>query len=514
MKKRIVLLIIIAFVGLNLFSQNNAKATWSPTYKMPSKLSTYIVGEDETGFYVLRSQRRASKGIVLEKFDKKMNLVFSEQQEMPKKDKKPLLFEDIILLNKQLVLLASFDDMKSKKSFAFAYPIDSKGRIGNKFKVLDERSNEGKRTTSFDFQLSKDTTKLLVYYNPPFDKYNEEEFKYKVFDNNLNLLWEKEIKLPYKDKLFSIEDYIVDNDANVYMLAKILPDRTKGEKEKKTEQVKKFIILSYKHKSKEFKQYEIKLKDKWVESINYDLNQNLNELIIGGFYSNNNKMDINGLFYMSIDLKSGEVKQTSKKEFDKDFMAEMVGEKKADKGKGLSEFYFDYFFSKKDGGAYIVAEQYYITVITTTDSKGNTSTRYVYHYNDIIVASISPKGEIDWIKKIPKKSADGSGYYLSYAINHNEEKDNLNIVFNDNPKNIELYKKNPNKLTNVGNLKKSVAMWVSLNSEGNMKRVPLFTAKELDKIILQPKTHMRSENDITVYGIRGKEYKFGKITFK
>jgi hypothetical protein len=202
------------------------------------------------------------------------------------------------------------------------------------------------------------------------------------------------------------------------------------------------------------------------------------------------------------------------KPFDKDFMTDMVGEKKAEKGKGLGNCEIRQFFAKKDGGAYIVAEQYYITTITTYDSKGNSHTRYVYHYNDIIVASINSKGEIDWLKKITKKSSDGAGgYYLSYAISHNKEKDDLNIVFNDNPKNIELYKKNPNKLAVVGKSNKSVAMWVSLNSEGNIKRVPLFTAKELGKIILQPKVNLRSENDITVYGIKGKEYKFGKISF-
>ncbi len=514
MKK--LLLIAFVFSIFNANAQQGAQSQWGPTYKMPSKLSTRIVCEDATGFYIIRSQRRASKGIVLEKFDNKMNLKYSEELIIPRKDKDLMLFEDVVYINKQLVLLVSYFDRKNKKNYYFAYPIDDKGKVGSKFKLLDENTTEGRNGSNYDFVLSKDTTKLLLYYNPPFDNKADEKFHYKVFDQSFNLIWEKEVELPYKDKLVSINDYIIDNEANVFMLLTISPDRKKGEKETKIEQAKKFMVLSYKYKAGKFEQYEIKLKDKWIESINYDYNPSLNQLVLGGFYSNDDKMGlVNGLFYMKLEINTGVVQVSSMKPFDKDFMVDMVGEKKADKGKGLSEFYFDYFFSKKDGGAYIVAEQYYITVITTTDSKGNTHTRYVYHYNDIIVASISPKGEIDWIKKITKKSSDGAGgYYLSYAINHNEEKDDLNIVFNDNPKNIELYKKDPNKLATVGNLKKSVAIWVSLNSEGNMKRVPLFTAKELDKIILQPKTHMRSENDITVYGIRGKEYKFGKISFK
>lgn len=515
MKKGIVLLIIIAFVGLNSFSQNTAKATWGPTYKMKSQLSTRIVCEDATGFYILRSQRRASKGIILEKFDKQMNLKYSEELIIPKKNKDIMLFEDVVYINKQLVLLTSYFDNKNKRNFYFAYPIDDNGKVGSKFKLLDENTTNGKRGANYDFVLSKDTTKMLLYYNPPFDKKADEKFHYKVFDQSFNLIWEKEVELPYKDKLVSIKEYIIDNDANVFMLLTISPDKKKGEKETKVDQAKKFMVLSYKHKTGKFEQYEIKLKNKWIESIDYDYNPTLNQLVLGGFYSDDNKMStVNGLFYMKLDINSGEVQKSSFKPFDKDFMVEMLGERKADKGKGIGEFVVRQFFSKKDGGAYIVAEQYYITTTTYTDSKGNTYTRYVYHYNDIIAASVNPNGEIDWLKKITKKSADGAGgYYLSYAISHNKEKDLLNIIFNDNVKNIELYKKDPKKLAPV-NIKKSMVTWVSINKEGNMKRVPLFTVKELDKIILQPKVSMRTENDITVYAIRGKNYKFGKISFK
>lgn len=516
MKKGIILLMIIVVFGLNLYSQSNANATWGPTYKMPSKLSTRIVCEDESGFYVLRSQRRASKGIILERFDKKMNMKYSEELVIPKKDKDVMLFEDVVYINKQLVLLTSYFDRKSKKNFYFAFPIDDKGKVGSKFKLLDENTTDGKNSSNYDFTLSKDTTKLLLYYNPPFDKKGEEKFHYKVFDNAFNLIWEKEVELPYKDKLVAINDYIIDNDANVFMLLTISPDRKKGEKETKVEQAKKFMVLSYKHKTGKFEQYEIKLKNKWIESIDYDYNPSLNQLVLGGFYSDDFKVGtVNGLFYMKLDINSGDVKVSSTKPFDKEFMADMIGEKKAEKGQGLGNFVIRQFFAKKDGGAYIVAEQYFVVVHTYTNPKtGVTTTTYTYYYNDIIVANINPKGEIDWLKKITKKSADRSGYYLSYAINYNKEKDNLNIIFNDNPKNIELYKKDPNKLKLVGNLKKAVATWVSINSEGNIKRVPLFTSKDLGKIILQPKINMRSEDDITVYGIKGKEYKFGKISFK
>lgn len=515
MRKLILLTLIISTIVT--YAQTGAQAKWGPTYKMSSKLDTWIACEDETGFYVVRSKRRSWEGVKLEKYDHKMNLKYSEELVLPKKNNIKMLFEDIVYVDKKLYMLASYTSSSSKDNYYYAYPIDDKGKLSDKSITLDHNSTPGKLGANYTTVLSKDSTKLLLYYNPPFDKKEDEKFKYKVFDKSLNLIWEKEIELPFKDKLVEIEDYIIDNDANVFMLLSILPDRKKGEKETKAEQAKKFIVLSYIHKKKEFNQYEVKLKDKWIESIDYDYNPELNQLTLGGFYSDDFKMNaVNGLFYMKLDINSGEVQVSSYKPFDKEIMTEIIGEKKAEKGKGLGDFVIRQFLSKKDGGAYIIAEQHYVTVTTTTDPKtGATSTRYHYHYNGIIVASINPKGDIEWIKLVKKASVDGSGgYYLSYAISHNRERDQLNIVFNDNLKNYGTDGKAIEKITGLRNIKKSVAAWVNIDSSGKMKRSMLFSVKELDKIILQPKINMRTDNDITVYGIRGKEYKFGKISFK
>ena len=180
-----------------------------------------------------------------------------------------------------------------------------------------------------------------------------------------------------------------------------------------------------------------------------------------------------------------------------------------------SSFDFDYFLTKKDGGAFLIAEKYYIRVHTSTNSKGVTTTYYTYHYDDIIAVSISAKGEIDWVKRIAKKSGDRTGYYLSYALNFNRETNNLNFIFNDNPKNIEQINDDPRKVKSVGNVKKSIATLVSINEEGNIRRTAMFSAKDLDKIILLPKINYRvSDTELITFGIKGKAYKFGKITFK
>ncbi|MDT8410953.1 MAG: hypothetical protein RQ875_00705 [Vicingaceae bacterium] len=510
------LLIFFLIASVIVSAQKNVTVKWGPTYKTPPKSSSSsIIGDDGTHFYIVRGGKGYRGGVFLEKYNKQMKLVYSKELVIPKKGDELLTYESIILLNNSPVLLASFNDRKSNKSYAFAYPIDENGKVGSKFKLLDERETDGKKFLNMDFVLSKDSTKLLFYYSPTYDKYADEKFSYKVFDNSLNILWEKDVKLPYRDKNFGIKDYVVDNEGNVFMLSTIYPDKSKGEKETKHEQAKTYTILAYKYKEATFKQYEIKLKNKWVSDIYYDLNEEKGELYVGGFYSDDRyTSSTNGIFYMSINIKTTNVTQSSTKAFDKDFMIDELGERKADKGKGITSYVFDYFYAKKDGGAYLIAEKYYVTVHTTTNPQtGATTTRYVYHYNDIIVVNVNPKGEIEWIRKVPKRSSDGAGgYYLSYAINFNTSTNNLNIIFNDNPANIEILKTNEKKIKAV-NIKKSVATVVNINEEGYLKRVPLFKNKENDKIILQPKKFMQiDDNTLIIYGVRGKEYKFGNIS--
>lgn len=515
MKRTTILFFILSITASSIFAQKDVTVSWGPTYKLkPGTTISGVIGEDKTGFYALRTGKRG-KDLWIERYDRKMNLKFSEELIIPKKGKKPLIFEDIYYLKGQLIMLTSTIDKKIGKSYAFAYPISKQGKVGTKFKKLDEIKMEGRKTGAFDFVLSKDSSKILVYHDNPYEKYNNEKFSYKVYDETLSLLWEKEIQLPYKDRYFSVEDYILDNEGNVFMRASIYPDRSKGEKNTKKNQADKFVVLGYKYKTDKISQFEVKLAGKWIRSISYDINESTKEVAVGGFYADDRKMAIKGIFYLAMDLETGDIKTTSKKEFDKSFMTEMIGEKKAEKGKGLANYTFDHFLVKKDGGAYLIAEQYYVTTTTYTDANGNTHTRTVYHYNHIIVVSVNNKGEIDWVRKVPKVSGASTGYYLSYGLNFNKQTDELNMFFNDNPKNIEVLKTNPNKVKSVGNLKKSIATLVSLNEEGHMKRTPMFSAKELDKIILRPAISlMTNDTDVITFGIKGKSYKFGRFSFK
>jgi hypothetical protein len=523
MKKYLIVLIFLILNGI-VFSQKNVTVKWGPTYKYDNMLIVKkIVAVDNSGFYTLSIRlfkAFKNKKIFLNKYDKNMKLVYSKELLIPKYNNKSLNFEDVLYLKNQLILFVSFYNNKENKNYAFAYPISKEGVVGSKLKKLDEFTSNiisNKRRGNFDFVMSKDSTKLLVYRNEDFKKYKNEKFSYKVYDNTLNLLWEKDVQLPYKDKYFIVKDYKITNDGKVYMRAEILPDKEEKKELDKDEQPSTFIILSYDLNKDKLSQYEIKLNNKWVQSMSYNINENTKEITVGGFYSNDKKLMINGVFYLTIDPESGNINVKSQKEFDKDFMVEMIGERRIEKGKGLANYYkLKNFLTKNDGGAYLIAEQDIVTTSEIKSANGSVYKKTYYHYNNILVVSVDKSGQISWIRNIPKFSSDTEGgYYLSYAHNFNKKTNELNFIFNDNPKNLEPNPKTPRKIYSLGALNRSVVALVNLNNEGYMQRMLLFNNNEIGDVYLRPKINLQvSDNELIVYAIKGKTYSFGKITFK
>jgi hypothetical protein len=167
---------------------------------------------------------------------------------------------------------------------------------------------------------------------------------------------------------------------------------------------------------------------------------------------------------------------------------------------------------RDDGGAILVAEQYYEVMVQSYDPTTHAYTyTYYYYYNDIIVVSINPAGEIAWAKKIPKYqvSRNDGGYYSSFTFSVSGNK--MYFMFNDNAKNLKMNDETSQKFRYMNNPKKSVAILVSMDSNGNQDRQSMFNNNDL-KIILRPKLFMQmNEHRMILYGEKGSTYKLADV---
>lgn len=491
--------------------------TWGIPQKAERKTEmTDLIGADEAYVYALRQDRSAfgSDDPIIERYKQSdLSLDYTKRISHKRFDGTSLNPAAQFFINGKIIAFATYYDREKDINFAYAELLDDHAtptrawtevaRIG-----ADKKSNRG----SFYFRLSQDSTKILIVANPPYEKYADEKFTMQLIDENLNVIWKNDVSPPYKDKYFSLENYTITDSGHVYMLATIAEDQSgMSLKERRKTPTYYHSALVYNPDKNELSEYNIKLDPKFISDITMAVTDS-GDIVCSGFYSNKNSHDIIGTFYMKIDKATKKVETEGTMDFTADFLAQFMSEGRAAKKKELYNYNLRYLVQRDDGGAILVAEQYYEYEVCSTDPRtGATTCTYYYYYNDIIVVNINPDGKIQWARKIPKLqvSHNDGGYYLSFALHVTDNQ--LYFMFNDNPKNMNVVE--GGKYKYMGNLKKSVAVLVTMDMKGDQVRQPMFRSEDL-KTYLRPKLYMTvSEKRMFLYGQRRTMYKLAEVKF-
>lgn len=509
--------ILFSLLLLPAFVSAQVEITWGIPQKSDRKTEmTDLIGADEAYVYALRQDNSAfgSDDPIIERFRQTdLSLDYSKRISHKRFDGVSLTPATQLFINGKIIAFATYYDRDKDINFAYAELLDDGANVTRAWTEVarikaDKRSNRG----SFYFRLSQDSLKVLIVANPPYEKYADEKFTMQLIDENLTVLWKNDVAPPYKDKYFSLENYIVTDSGNVYILATISKDQSAMSlRERRKTPTYFHSALVYDPVKNELSEYEIKLDPKFISDITMAVTDS-GDIVLSGFYSNKNSSDIAGTFYMKIDKATKKVVSEGSMDFSADFLVQFMSAGRAAKKKELYNYNLRYLVQREDGGAVLVAEQYYEYEVCTTDPRtGATTCTYYYYYNDIIVVSIDPSGKIQWARKIPKlqvSHGDG-GYYLSFAFHVTDN--TLYFMFNDNTKNLNVPTGGSYKY--MSNLKKSVAVLVSMDMKGDQVRQPMFRSEDL-KTYLRPKLYMTvSDKRLFLYGQRRTMYKLAEVKF-
>ncbi len=536
MKKLAIFLLPLFFITTTntvvLSQRGPVEIQWSGEYKEPrSSILTEFIGNDERYSYALRlgiGEGLLSKegSIFVEKYNSKMKLVKTSEIKLIYK-KKRLFFENIQMIGGQIYLFTSFRNKKKKMNFLFVQTINKKTlKLEKDIRVISSvpfraQYNSG----AFNLEFSRDSSKILVLGQLPYQAKAQEKYQIKVLDKSLNPIWNKEIQLPYDDQRFEIEQYRIDREGNVYLLGLIQKDLMR--KKRNGKPTYQYTLLTYSQEGEKVKEYKINLKDKFITDLTFRIQKN-GDPVCAGFYSDRNSFSIRGTYFFKINKSTGKVYNQGLKEFDFEFLTELMSErnkKRAEKAEKqndekkqveLYRYNLDKLILRSDGGAVLVAEQFFIKIETSQyrDIQGywRTRTQRRYYYNDIIVVNINPKGEIDWASHIPKRqiTLNDGGYFSSYAVAVTSKA--IYFVFNDNPKNFGTDKKT-NKIHSF-NGTRSVVTLAEVKPNGSVTKYPLFSNRE-EGILTRPKVcKQNKKNEMIIYGEKLRKYKFAKVVFK
>lgn len=511
--KNNLLWVVCSYCLILLFATNttaqkldNVDLEWGKELKRPTYTTVKkVVGTDNDGMYVWRIKSRNRHYI--EHYDTEMNLKKSNELdiEMGWVDKQ---IEDIVYFNGKLVLLTSFYSRKDDVNRLFAQSIDKKTMQLSKESPVIARIPARKSYNSglFDYSISQDSTKLLIYNEMPYDRNGAQKMAFRVFDENFKLAWKKEVTLPYPDRLFSVKKYRIDEAGNVYVMGKLYKDKLRERRKGKPNY--QYLVIAYTKDGADSKEYKINLEKEFISELTFEVAKN-QDLICAGFYSERRSNGLKGAFYFRVNAITEKMYNIGVEPFSASFLAEFMSERRAAKGRELYNYDLDKLIMRSDGGALLIAEQFYIKVIRNQDLYGNWTESHTYYYNDIISVNINPDGSIAWTTRIPKRQIDATGIMSSYALTIARNK--IYFIFNDNPKNLNV--KDYKKIKNFRG-RKSIVTLVALKPDGEYDKYALFSNRDFD-IVTRPKICRQiSKNEMVVYGEYRKRYKFGKVTFK
>lgn len=477
--------------------------------------STY---QSRTSSLSLGTLRETSNASIV-RLDEKMNPV-KEQALMIQEDGRKLVPLVSFFLNDQLYLFSSQREGFDKEKHIFLQSVDkvTLQPQPDLFKVTTIPTLDRRYTGEVHFTFSQDSSHLMVFSNIQNRGRAPEKYAFIVYDDNMELQWSKEISLPVKNRNFRISDFLVDNDGNAYLVGKRYFNRQRERVQGKPNF--EYVVTAYRDKGDSEAEYILNLKEHFLSDLKLNIAPN-GDLVCAGFYSDWGVEYAKGTFYFKIDAATKGIKHTSLYEFSIDFLTQNLNDREADRLQrrvvkdryvGLANYDIRDLVQLPDGSTAMIAEQFFVREVNDSADPTNVISQTEFHYNDIIVIDINPEGNIQWATKIPKRqtSTEDGGYYSSYIPVIRNDK--LQFIYNDHRDNLDQEMSRNLRNFRLNGRKKMVVL-ATVDGNGNVTKSALIQGKDLETIIRPKMSTQTKDNELLIYGKRGRKTQFGRVEF-
>jgi hypothetical protein len=159
--------------------------------------------------------------------------------------------------------------------------------------------------------------------------------------------------------------------------------------------------------------------------------------IFSSFWDENKEERSGGTLVLPLhdSLQEGRTELLSKTTFSMDLVSELIGAAAQEKGRIPDNMFIRKIVPRDDGGNLIVAEKFYITQHLETfyiNGIPQTSSKNVYHYDDVMLLSLNASAEMEWFRVIHKRQSGfaGAGFYNGIALYVCDS--TTQLLYNDN----------------------------------------------------------------------------------
>lgn len=317
----------LSFFALGNFSQAQEKfnpknlPTYHPkTYQKgelvekPTKFSVpVLVTTTKDNLYLIFNSFTGLRGVV---FDKNLKNITPNKKTIELNfdvNGKSAYLQALYPIKDKLYAFTTVYDKKADTKTFYCQPIDPKtlSSASSATEVAKITGVNSLREGSFQIQPSADSSRLLIYMSRPSHYKDSAIYALTVLDAEMRTLWNKTLKMPYEENFFEFQDLVVDNESNVYLLAKLYKSKF-IKKEKHRGQVNySYKILPFNSKGEQLGETDIELDEKkFVEQVSLTKSNGVLRCI--GFYSNKLIEGVAGLFYLELDEQLASKKKAYK----------------------------------------------------------------------------------------------------------------------------------------------------------------------------------------------------------
>ncbi|MGN6490418.1 MAG: hypothetical protein ACTHLE_00370 [Agriterribacter sp.] len=374
-----------------------------------------------------------------------------------------MVSEMVVDFNSSYYWLRSDWDKARQKEMLFATAIDVKnGKLGNNDQKLIEADKMGGVPTAtgwysyklggkYNFEFDVDHTKLMVSYRlAPLDRNDKKNFDrigIFVFDNKLQQLWSNEFTMPYTEAVMDNVDFSVDADGNAYLLAKVYDSDKRKEKDKSTGTAAYHLeVFKFTKDNKQIIHAKLNADQYFIKESSLIENSN-HDMVIACTYSKEAKGKGTEGIFLGILNKENKIENFKRGfyKFPASELAKFEKRREARKRERKEDYEIPNLtvtdlLVERDGSVLIACEEQYVKEHQHSNFNSNgvmtrSSSSYTYHYDDVLAAKVNAAGEIEWLRKIPKRQqgsrgkgtmsfkliSDETGYYFLYLDNKKNE---------------------------------------------------------------------------------------------
>ena len=142
-----------------------------------------------------------------------------------------------------------------------------------------------------------------------------------------------------------------------------------------------------------------------------------NELFVAGYFSQRlaDENRVGGMVYVTLAEDTLQPPRSRQVLLPDDVRARFLSPKGVSKGREIPNLYLDRIVPRSDGGALIFSEQFFFDDRSVQTINGPAILRNFFVYEDIVILSVSPQGQVEWSAVLDKYQAGLTREELSYT---------------------------------------------------------------------------------------------------